>query len=158
MAREVPVRPRKEPRHERARATVDAILMAAAHILRTEGSEAATTNRIAELAGVSIGSLYQYFPNKQAVVGALRERHAEWFGGRLRAEIDGDGVSILRYQGPIPPRAVATDYGAPPVVADADLMAAEAEARAAAAERAADRAEEIARQMDRQFKRSLGKR
>lgn len=87
MAREVPVAPRKEPRQQRARATVDAILIAAAHILKTEGFERATTNRIAELAGVSIGSLYQYFPNKESVVAGLRERHSDWFEGALRAEI-----------------------------------------------------------------------
>ncbi len=87
MAREVPVTPRKEPRQPRARATVDAILLAAAHILKTEGFERATTNRIAERAGVSIGSLYQYFPNKQAVVAALRERHHDWFKGCIEAEI-----------------------------------------------------------------------
>ncbi len=87
MAPEVPVTPRKEPRQPRARATVDAILLAAAHILKTEGFERATTNRIAERAGVSIGSLYQYCPNKQAVVAALRERHHDWFEGCLQAEI-----------------------------------------------------------------------
>ena len=88
MASEVPVTPRKEPRQPRARATVDAILLAAAHILKTEGFERATTNRIAERAGVSIGSLYQYFPNKQAVVAALRERHHDWFMGCIAAEAD----------------------------------------------------------------------
>ncbi len=88
MAREAPAAPRKKPRQERAHATVDAILLAAAHILKTEGFERATTNRIAELAGVSIGSLYQYFPNKASIVGALRERHSDWFNGCLRAEID----------------------------------------------------------------------
>lgn len=88
MAREAPVAPRKKPRQERARATIDAILVAAAHILKTEGFERATTNRIADLAGVSIGSLYQYFPNKLSIVGALRERHSDWFNGCMRAEID----------------------------------------------------------------------
>lgn len=72
----------------------------------------------------------------------------------LRADIDGEEISILRYQGPIPTRTVA----ALPVAVDADVLAAEAEARADAAERAAERAEEFARQMDRRFKRSLGKR
>lgn len=66
---------RKRPRQARARATVDAILEAAARVLVDEGYEGANTNRIAEVAGVSIGSLYQYFPNKQALVGALVERH-----------------------------------------------------------------------------------
>ena len=66
---------RKRPRQARARATVDAILEAAARVLVEEGYEGANTNRIAEVAGVSIGSLYQYFPNKQALVSALVERH-----------------------------------------------------------------------------------
>lgn len=88
MNREVPVTPRKQPRQRRAQATVDAILMAAAHILKTEGFARATTNRIAEKAGVSIGSLYQYFPNKESVVAELRERHHDWFDGCLHAEIE----------------------------------------------------------------------
>ena len=86
MAREVPVAQRKQPRQQRARETVDAILVAAAHILKTQGLEQTTTNRIAEVAGVSIGSLYQYFPNKHSVIAALRERHSDWFNGCLRAE------------------------------------------------------------------------
>jgi AcrR family transcriptional regulator len=66
---------RKDPRQPRAQATLDAILSAAAHVLVEQGYDRATTNRIAEVAGVSIGSLYQYFPNKDAVVAALCERH-----------------------------------------------------------------------------------
>ena len=76
----------RTPRQARARATVDAILLAAAHILKTEGEGALTTNRVALLAGVSIGSLYQYFPNKQAVLDALRERYAAWFDQALDEE------------------------------------------------------------------------
>lgn len=87
MSRKVTESQRKLPKQERARETVDVILMATAHILKTEGFERASTNRIAELAGVSIGSLYQYFPNKQAVVAALRERHNDWFNESLGAEI-----------------------------------------------------------------------
>ncbi|MGB8699645.1 MAG: TetR/AcrR family transcriptional regulator [Thermosynechococcaceae cyanobacterium] len=56
--------------------TVNAILEATAHILTAEGYEAANTNRIAELAGVSIGSLYQYFPNKEALITSLATSHA----------------------------------------------------------------------------------
>lgn len=55
--------------------TVEAILAATAHILVREGFDAASTNRIADEAGVSIGSLYQYFPSKDAIVAALLERH-----------------------------------------------------------------------------------
>jgi AcrR family transcriptional regulator len=69
-------RPRKEPRQERARVTVDAILSATAHILVKEGYDRASTNRIALAAGVSVGSLYQYFPSKEALVAALIERHS----------------------------------------------------------------------------------
>lgn len=65
---------RKSPRQKRAAVTFDAIVEAAAHILRDEGTTALTTNAVAERAGVSIGSLYQYFPNKQAIVRALIAR------------------------------------------------------------------------------------
>lgn len=78
---------RKKPKQDRSRNTVDAILIAAAHILKTSGFSGVTTNAIAEKAGVSIGSLYQYFPNKHAILGELRARRSEWFGERLRAEI-----------------------------------------------------------------------
>ncbi|MEZ5999259.1 TetR/AcrR family transcriptional regulator [Hyphomonas sp.] len=64
-------RPRKSPVQARSAATVDAILEAAARILESEGFEGYTTNAIAKRAGVSIGSLYQYFPNKDAVTAAL---------------------------------------------------------------------------------------
>jgi len=74
---------------------VDAILLAAAHILKTEGFARTTTNRIAEKAGVSVGSLYQYFPNKEAIVVALRERHLDWYDDCVRAEIErGRGLPL----------------------------------------------------------------
>lgn len=69
--------PRKKPRQERSRATVDAILEAAAHILVSHGLEGATTRQVAERAGVSIGSLYQYFPSKEALITALVERQVQ---------------------------------------------------------------------------------
>lgn len=68
--------PRKIPKQGRAKRTVESILVAAAHILAKEGCDAVNTNRIAELAGISIGSLYQYFPCKEAIMTALIERHA----------------------------------------------------------------------------------
>lgn len=67
--------PRKLPRQARSRALVDAILDAAAHILATQGREALNTNMVAEKAGVSIGSLYQYFPNREAIIAAVADRH-----------------------------------------------------------------------------------
>jgi len=63
------------PQQDRSKVTVDAILTATARILTQEGYDRATTNRIAELAGVSIGSLYQYFPSKEALVTSLAEQH-----------------------------------------------------------------------------------
>jgi AcrR family transcriptional regulator len=67
--------PRKRPEQDRSRATVEAVMDAAAHILIKHGYDAFTTNRVAEKAGVSIGSLYQYFPNKEALIGELMRRH-----------------------------------------------------------------------------------
>ncbi len=62
---------------KRSRLTVDAILEATARILTKEGYDRASTNRLAAAAGVSIGSLYQYFPSKEAVVAAVIDRHTQ---------------------------------------------------------------------------------
>jgi AcrR family transcriptional regulator len=69
--------PRREPRQHRSRQTVDAVLDAVTLVLKRHGPDAVTTNRITEAAGVSIGSLYQYFPDKQAIYSALHERHVD---------------------------------------------------------------------------------
>jgi AcrR family transcriptional regulator len=79
---------RKLPRQARARATTDAILDAAAHILGERGWVGLTTNIVAEVAGVSIGSLYQYFPNKLALIEAVRERHFNEVVAVLQAAAD----------------------------------------------------------------------
>jgi AcrR family transcriptional regulator len=68
---------RKSPSQERSRRTVDRILDAAARIFHECGYSGATTNDIADEAGVSVGSLYQYFPNKDALLVALTRRHIE---------------------------------------------------------------------------------
>lgn len=68
---------RKAPRQARSRVTVEAILVAGARILSDEGWAGFTTNKVAERAGVSIGSLYQYFPDKLSLVDAIRRRHLE---------------------------------------------------------------------------------
>jgi len=68
---------RRQPTQRRARHTVDAILDAVIRVLKREGVHAVTTNRIAEVAGVSIGSVYQYFPDKHAIFTALHQRHIE---------------------------------------------------------------------------------
>jgi len=72
-----PTTPRKTPRQERSRRTVERILDAAARIFDEQGYSAATTNDIADEAEVSVGSLYQYFPNKDALLVALTTRHIE---------------------------------------------------------------------------------
>jgi len=80
--------PRKAPVQKRSKTTVDVILAAAAQVFETHGYAAGTTNRIAKRAGVSIGTLYQYFPSKEALAVALLERHVfdtdrrlcEWVG------------------------------------------------------------------------------
>lgn len=68
--------PRKLPQQDRSRVTVKAILEATTHILTERGYEKANTNHIADRAGISIGSLYQYFPNKEALMAALMEQHS----------------------------------------------------------------------------------
>lgn len=72
-----PASPRKSPRQERSRRTVERILDAAARIFHEHGYAGATTNDIADEAEVSVGSLYQYFPNKDALLVALTRRHIE---------------------------------------------------------------------------------
>ncbi len=68
---------RREPKQQRSRQTVEAVLEGVQRVLRRHGAEAITTNRVAEAAGVSIGSLYQYFPDKQAIFTALHDRHVD---------------------------------------------------------------------------------
>lgn len=71
------VAPRKHARQERSRSMIDALLEATARVVSQAGLDRATTNRIADVAGVSIGSLYQYFPGKEALLAALIEREAQ---------------------------------------------------------------------------------
>jgi len=77
MARRPQKNPRKIASQKRSRATVDALLEATARILIKDGYDRASTNKIAAVAGVSIGSLYQYFPSKEALVAAVAERHTQ---------------------------------------------------------------------------------
>ncbi len=88
MATKKAKNPRKTPRQERSRVTVDAILEAAAQVFESRGYAAGTTNHIAERAGVSIGSLYQYFPDKESVANVLIERHMQE-GAELFADVLG---------------------------------------------------------------------
>ena len=76
----------KGPQQARSRETVRAILDAATRVLSQEGYDRASTNRIAAVAGVSIGSLYQFFPNKEAIFVALRKRFFEELTEVFQAE------------------------------------------------------------------------
>ncbi len=70
-------RSRRMPTQARSKATVEVILQASAQVLKREGWARLSTNRVAKVAGVSVGSLYQYFPNKEALLVALVRGHAE---------------------------------------------------------------------------------
>lgn len=84
IARKPRLEPRKPPVQRRSKATVEEILAAAVHIFEAYGYSAGTTNRIAERAGVSVGTVYQYFPNKEAIAVALLERHIADTGRSLK--------------------------------------------------------------------------
>jgi AcrR family transcriptional regulator len=86
----------REPSQQRARETVEAIVSATAHILRREGPGRLTTNRIAQKAGVSIGSLYQYFRDKDAIVVEVRRRFEAEFQDRFVAGLVRVGSLPLR--------------------------------------------------------------
>jgi AcrR family transcriptional regulator len=88
MPRKSPVNPRKLPKQERSRITVEAILEATARILAEKGYDKTNTNFIAELAGVSIGSLYQYFPNKESLMVALMEQHCHEIAEIVESKLD----------------------------------------------------------------------
>jgi AcrR family transcriptional regulator len=95
------VRPRKVPQQSRAEYTVAVLLEAVACLLETDGAERLTTNRVAQRAGVSIGSLYQYFPGKDALIVALCQRERNAFladAGDARQAPDGRGA-LLRLIG-----------------------------------------------------------
>jgi AcrR family transcriptional regulator len=87
MARGPLTKPRKVASQKRSRATVDALVGATARILVKEGFDKASTNRIAEVAGVSVGSLYQYFPSKEALVVAVIEHHQQEVMQTVRDEL-----------------------------------------------------------------------
>src|ERR1700677_1880174 len=86
---------RKLPGQRRARLTVDAILDAVVRILKREGIKAVTTNRVAKVAGVSIGSIYQYFPDKQALFIALHARHIEQIDRLVESKLVENAKSSL---------------------------------------------------------------
>jgi AcrR family transcriptional regulator len=87
MARRPLTNPRKQASQQRSRATVEALIEATARILVREGFDKASTNRIAQQAGVSVGSLYQYYPSKEALVAAVVDRHNKQLMERTRSAL-----------------------------------------------------------------------
>ena len=79
---------RKQPRQARAVELISAILEAAVQVLASEGAQRFTTTRVAERAGVSVGSLYQYFPNKAALLFRLQSDEWQQTGGLLRTILE----------------------------------------------------------------------
>lgn len=87
MATSSPVHlsPRKKPRQARATATLDAIFEATIQVLLVTGPHGLTTTRVAERAGVSVGTMYQYYPHKQALLFALNERYLDVLAEKVEA-------------------------------------------------------------------------
>ena len=84
--------PRKTPRQSRSTATVEAIFAATIQVLLTDGETQLTTTRVAERAGVSVGTMYQYFPNKQALLYAVLQQ-------RLGAVVEAIEAAAARLAG-----------------------------------------------------------
>lgn len=88
MGKKVIRQPRKLPQQERARKTVGVLLQATAQVLVAEGWSKITTNKVAARAGTSIGTLYEYFPSKEALVSAMVEQLAEDLVGKTLQHMD----------------------------------------------------------------------
>jgi AcrR family transcriptional regulator len=87
---------RKIPRQSRAQDTVDVVLEAAAQLLEASGEAGFNTNAVAERAGVSIGALYRYFPDKQSILRALALRETEAHRAAVMAVVEGRGPELAR--------------------------------------------------------------
>lgn len=79
------LKPRKTPRQARSEATVDAIFQATIQVLLAGGPYKLTTTRVAERAGVSVGTMYQYFPHKQALLYAVLQNHLNGIAAAVEA-------------------------------------------------------------------------
>ena len=87
---------RKTPRQPRAQHSVDVVLEAAAQLLEVTGEAGFNTNAVAERAGVSIGTLYRYFPDKASILRALAQRETEAHRSAVMAVLDGGGPGVAR--------------------------------------------------------------
>lgn len=88
MARGTRFRPRKKPQQRRSVEMNEILLEASVRVLERDGPEAFTTSRVAEVAGVSVGSLYQYYPNKASLLFCLHEREARQTWSEIEAILD----------------------------------------------------------------------
>jgi AcrR family transcriptional regulator len=79
----VALRPRKSPVQARSAATIDALHVAAIQVLTRDGLSRCTTTRVAARAGISVGSLYQYYPNRDALLAAVLEQHLDEVAGAV---------------------------------------------------------------------------
>ncbi len=93
MGRQPKLSPRKHPRQQRSRQMDELILEAAIRVLEQDGSAAFTTTRVAQVAGISVGSLYQYYPNKASLLFRLHEREGRQTWGELEAILDDRSLS-----------------------------------------------------------------
>ena len=114
MPRKRPTTPRKQPQQDRSRVTVEAILEATTHILTEEGYDKANTNRIAERAGISIGSLYQYFPNKESLMAALMEQHSNEIAQLVESKLEDLSKAPLETAIPVLVKAVVAAHAINP--------------------------------------------
>lgn len=85
LTRPAHLNPRKTPRQARATATLDAMFEATIQVLVADGPHRLTTTRVAQRAGVSVGTMYQYFPHKQALFYALNERYLDVLASKVGA-------------------------------------------------------------------------
>ena len=100
MATSAPItlKPRRQPRQARSQVTVDAIFEATIQVLLASGLQRLTTIRVAERAGVSVGTLYQYYPNKQALLFGVLQRHLLRVGeavGAAAASVHGTPLAVM---------------------------------------------------------------
>lgn len=102
---------RKKPTQSRAEGTIEAVFEAAARILQTQGPDGFNTNAIAKLAGVSIGTLYQYFPNKNAVLIAMARRELDKVSQTVIRSIDAEFSSDDSELGRIVVRTLLKAFG-----------------------------------------------
>ena len=120
LPRQRPLSPRKTPRQGRSQLTYDAIVEAAMRVLSAEGLERFNTNAVAERAGVSIGSLYQYFPDKDVLMAEIIRRDNTRFLDALRRTVDDGSLGPIETLRALVARAVEHQLDDPRLAAIID--------------------------------------